>query len=233
MKAKEEEFLILNPSDIHIDIIRLKGKRYNEIYDLIKKIISHQLNRRIEHGIIGFILHGDVGTGKTTMVKALTKDLNLPLFFVDGIDIARSLYGQSERQIGTLFEVASNRKSIILIDDAESVFPTRDWIKGQSWHVAQNNVFFHRLDNVDTSKTCVILTTNRYDLMDKAVKDRLYSIEFETPDLETLIEIAKTKCVELGISSKETVKELQEDPNSYKSVRAVEKLIKRKYIEKM
>ena len=233
MRAKEDEFLILNPSDIHIDIIQLKGKKYNEIYDWIKKIISHQFDRGIEHGIIGFILHGDVGTGKTTIVKALAKDLNLPLFFVDGVDIARSLYGQSERQIGTLFEVASNRRSIILIDDAESVFPTRDWIKGQSWHVAQNNVFFHRLDNVDTSKTCVILTTNRYDLMDKAVKDRLYSIEFEPPDLETLIVIAKTKCAELGMSSKEVIEMLKENVGKYKSVRAVEKLIRKRYIEEM
>ncbi|MCK4614626.1 MAG: AAA family ATPase [Thermoplasmata archaeon] len=233
MRAKEEEFLILNPSDIQTDIIQLKGRRYNEIYDFVKKIINHQFTRRIENGIKGFIFHGEVGTGKTTLAKALAKDMNLPLFFVDGVDIARSLYGQSEKQIGNLFEIASNRKSIILIDDAESVFPTRDWIKGQSWHVAQNNVFFHRLDNVDTSKSCVILTTNRYDLMDKAVKDRLYPIEFEPPNLETLIEIAKTKCAMLGMSSKEVIEELKENKKDYTSVRAVERLIQERYIEEM
>ncbi len=231
MTNKQDEFLVLNPIDIRTDIIQLKGRKYNEIYDLVKKIISHQFQRNIENGIKGFIFHGDVGTGKTTMAKALSKDLNLPLFFVDGIDIARSLYGQSERQIGTLFEIASLRKSIILIDDAESVFPKRDWIKGQSWHVAQNNVFFHKLDNVNTAKTSVILTTNRYDLMDKAVKDRLYSIMFDSLDIETLKEIAKIKCVELGIRSKEILEKLESKKEEYSSVRALEKLIRRKYIE--
>ena len=233
MRAKHNDFLILNPTDIQEDIIKLKGKKYNEIYDFVKKIISHQFQRNIEKGIKGFIFYGDVGTGKTVMVKALSKDLTLPLFFIDGVDIARSLYGQSEQQIGALFEVASSRKSLVLIDDAESVFPKRDWIKGQSWHVAQNNVFFHQLDNIDTAKTCVILTTNRYDLMDKAIKDRLYPIEFDKPDLETLIEISKLKCAELGMSSKEVIEELKANAESYKSVRALEKLIRRIYIKSL
>jgi SpoVK/Ycf46/Vps4 family AAA+-type ATPase len=226
-----EEFTRLSPSEIQADIINLKGKKFNEIFDKLRKIISHQFRQGIENGIRGFILYGDVGTGKTTMAKALAKDLSLPLFYIDGSDIARSRYGHSEQQIASIFENASKEKSIVLIDDAESVFPSRDWQKGESWHIAQNNVFFHKLDNVDSSKNIVIITTNRYDLLDKAIKDRLFSIEVPRPDLESLIEIAKLRCSELGISSNEIAKHIMENKGEFTSVRDVEKFVTMKFIE--
>lgn len=49
-------------------------------------------------------------------------------------------------QVSNVFSEAKKyRYSVILIDDCESVFPTRDWMKAESWHIAQNNVFFHEL----------------------------------------------------------------------------------------
>jgi SpoVK/Ycf46/Vps4 family AAA+-type ATPase len=226
-----EEFTRLTPGEIKANIIDLKGEKYQEIYNKIRKIVSHQFKQNIENGIKGFILYGDVGTGKTTMAKALAKDLSVPLFYIDGSDIARSRYGHSEQQIASIFENASKEKSIVLIDDAESVFPSRDWQKGESWHIAQNNVFFHKLDNVDSARLIVIITTNRYDLLDKAIKDRLYSIEVPQPDIPTLVEIAKMRCLELGIPTEEIIKAISQEKNNFTSVRSVEKLVILKYIE--
>jgi len=225
------EFTRLTPSEIKVNIIDLKGEKYHDIYNKIRKIVSHQFKQNIDNGIKGFILHGDVGTGKTTMAKALAKDLSVPLFYIDGSDIARSRYGHSEQQIASIFDVSAKEKSIILIDDAESVFPTRDWQKGESWHIAQNNVFFHKLDNVNSAKLVVIITTNRFDLLDKAIKDRLHSIEIPQPDIPTLVEIAKMRCLELGIPTEEIVKVISKKENKFNSVRDLEKLVILKYIE--
>lgn len=233
-----KEFLIIRPSENTVDIVQLKGEKFKEIYSFIRRIVKHQFQKQISSGIRGFLLHGEVGTGKTTLVKALARDLSVDLFFVDGADIARGLYGQSEERISDLFEKASPKddklkgyKSIVLIDDAESVFPTRDWQKGQSWHVAQNNVFFHKLDNVNSAKTIVFLTTNRYDLIDKAIKDRLYSLEIPQPDTQTLFEIASSRCFELGMKSDEITKIISQSPKDYTSIRALEKLIMEEYIK--
>jgi len=225
------EFTRLTPSEIKVNIIDLKGEKYHDIYNKIRKIVSHQFKQNIDNGIKGFILHGDVGTGKTTMAKALAKDISVPLFYIDGSDIARGRYGHSEQQIASIFDDASKEKSIILIDDAESVFPTRDWQKGESWHIAQNNVFFHKLDNVNSAKLVVIITTNRFDLLDKAIKDRLHSIEIPQPDIPTLIEIAKMRCLELGIPTEEVIKVISKKENKFNSVRDLEKLVILKYIE--
>jgi len=159
--------------------------------------------------------------------------LSSTLIFVDGSDIARPLYGQSESQIANVFKAATKfRHSIILIDDCESVFPSRDWVKGESWHIAQNNVFFHELDQINTSKTIVILTTNRYDLLDKAVKDRLLSIEFPKPSIETLLEIAKEKMRKLGMSDSSVIeKEIKQ--GKFDSIRALEKRIIERYVEEI
>ena len=233
INTTKEELRIFKPEEIGVTKWNIKGEEYINIMKKVEKIILHQKEYCITNGIKGFIFHGDVGVGKTTLAKAIAHDLGSILIFVDGSDIARPLYGESESQIANVFRVATKfRHSIILIDDCESVFPARDWFKVESWHIAQNNVFFHELDNMDTSKTIVILTTNRYDLLDKAIKDRLLSIEFPKPSIETLIEIAKEKMKKLGMKNTKFIEEEIRGGKFY-SIRSLEKYIIERYVEEI
>jgi len=225
---KEQDFNWVLPQDIVETVFDCKGEEYLKNFQMIKKIISNQFSNSISKGIRGFILHGIAGTGKTTLAKVTSKSLNLPLLFVDGSDVAHYLYGESEQRVKKIFAEASKKKSIILIDDAESVFPDREWAKGQSWHNSQNNMLLHTLDNLDTSKTIVIMTTNKYNLLDSALKDRLYPIEFLPPTQDILIEIAEKKCEELALDSKKIIEELK--TKNFVSIRDIEKFIIEKYI---
>jgi SpoVK/Ycf46/Vps4 family AAA+-type ATPase len=232
-RQKEIAFHVIKPEQNPATRRQIKGEEYLSILDKIRRIAYYQQMNDIEKGIRGFILHGDVGTGKTTCAKATAAEIGAPLIFVDGADIARPLYGQSEMQISNVFDEAKKhgRYTVILIDDCESVFPTRDWVKAESWHIAQNNVFFHELDDLDTHKNLVILTTNRFDLLDKAVKDRLYNIEFPQPSKDTLKEIAKFKCAQLKMDPDFAIQVL--DKIELTSVRQLERLIMEAYIEKI
>ena len=221
---------IIEPKDIPENSLSCRGEHYMVSLRMVKAIIAHQLENPTLKGIKGFIFYGDVGTGMTLMAKVLANELSLPMIFVDGSVIARELYGQSEQQIVKIFEKARRTKCLILIDDAESVFPDREWMKGESWHVAQNNILFHQLDLMDTSKCTVVLTTNKYDLLDKALKDRLYPIEFPQPELETIVEIVKLKCLEKKVDANRVIARVRAEPGKFKSVRAVEKMIVEEYI---
>ena len=124
-------FRKLDPyADIQDDVSRLRGEGYLTIFYKVRGIIHHQFNKQVSNGIRGFLFHGAPGIGKTAMAKALARDLGYPIVFVDGSDIARARYGESEQAITEMFRVYGNERRIVLIDDAESVFPRRDWGEG-------------------------------------------------------------------------------------------------------
>jgi transitional endoplasmic reticulum ATPase len=233
MKSQDSKHdpIEVTPREIKEKISDCRGEYFMSIYNKVKNIVTHQLGNAKLEGIKGFVFYGEAGNGKTLMAKVLAKELSIPLFFVDGSVIARELYGQSERQVVKVFSLARKKNSLILIDDAESVFPDRNWMKGESWHIAQNNILFHQIDNLDTSKTSLIMTTNKYELLDSALKDRLYPIAFPELDLETAIEIAKLKCAERGVDPVPVLKKVGSDGNSSRSGRAIEKLVIEEYIE--
>jgi SpoVK/Ycf46/Vps4 family AAA+-type ATPase len=218
------------PGDIKEGLSDCRGEYFLSTYTRVKNVITHQLGNSKLEGIKGFVFHGEAGNGKTLMARVLAKELSVPLFFVDGSVIARELYGQSERQIVKVFALAQKKSSLILIDDAESVFPDRDWMKGESWHVAQNNILFHQIDYLDTSKSCLIMTTNKYQLLDSALKDRLYPISFPQLDRETAVAIAKLKCEIKGVDPAPVIKKIDSDQDMFRSGRAIEKLIVEAYI---
>jgi AAA+ superfamily predicted ATPase len=132
-----------------------------------------------------------------------------------------------------VFTTAGKKRSLNHIDDAESVFPDRDWMKGESWHVAQNNILFHQIDDLDTSQTSLIMTTNKFQLLDSALKDRLYAIEFPPIDQRTAIEVARMKCAEKGIDPTKVEERIRSAPETFRSGRAIEKLVVKEYISQI
>jgi len=219
--------------DIQESLRSCKGGDFQRIFREVRNVVAHQLGNSSLKGVKGFIFYGEPGNGKTLMARVLARELQLSLFFVDGSVIARELYGQSERQIVRVFAAARKRRSLILIDDAESVFPDRDWMKGESWHVAQNNILFHQIDELDTSQTALVMTTNKFQLLDSALKDRLYAIEFPPLDQSTAFEVAEMMCAERKIDSAGAKERIRAEPDAFKSGRAIEKLVVSEYIKQV
>ncbi|MDA4113932.1 MAG: ATP-binding protein [Thaumarchaeota archaeon] len=131
------EYSVVTRADLSIQNCR--GTFFRTTFQKVYLVIAAQFSNSHADGIKGFIFHGGAGVGKTFMVKVLAHELSVPLLFVDSTTIARSKYGESEQQIVRVFHEAEKRRSIILFDDAESLFPDRLSAKGESWNRDENN----------------------------------------------------------------------------------------------
>lgn len=240
----------------------LVGAPYRRMLAEMARIVAYQWQQDIHHSALkGFLLHGGVGIGKTSMGKRLAYELchlfgdqgkSLPrdnevvLVIVDGADIARGRYGDSEEQLKRLFDYArqgeyrghhsedtTERRTVLLFDDVESLFLSRSASGAKEWHFSQNSVFFHSVDELDTAHTTLVLTTNRPDLVDEAITDRFLGYEFGTPPANVLAQIAREKAVLHKLTPEEAERLVQHvtDPHSgIRSIREVERLVVRAYI---
>lgn len=240
MYAKPLKIIKANEISEDYDISRFVGEEFKNAYSLIFRTFYYQFREGIKRGIKGFLLYGEPGTGKTSLVYATARELgkkfkDVYFILVDASDIARPLYGESEMRIVEIFDEASKMMgySIILFDDIESIFMSRGRERIESWHIAQDNVFFHMLDTLDTSRMGVIATTNWFDLVDKALIDRLYPIEFKPLNLETALAIAERICMELGVRFEKVKEEILVRNPPPRSAREIEKIILKHYIEKL
>jgi SpoVK/Ycf46/Vps4 family AAA+-type ATPase len=244
----------------------LIGEDYRRVLTETARIVAYQWCEHLDRSALkGFLFHGGVGIGKTTMAKRLayemcrvlgddgsrtTRDNEVVLVIVDGADIARGRYGDTEERLRDLFEYARQgesggyhhkhdedpkRRTVLLFDDVESLFLRRSSGGAKEWHFSQNSVFFHSIDELDTAHTVVVLTTNRFDLVDEAIIDRFMSYEFGTPAVEVLDEVARAKAQQQHLSEAELGPVLQaiHREGEVRSIREVERLVMRAYVQKV
>ena len=197
------------------------------------------------------MFHGVPGNGKTTTAYKIIEKVfaefgkgsrwQQHMIFTDCGDLAHYRYGETEQKIRDVFKRSQEKLKniaplIYVFDDADGLFITRDWgIKLEAWYLGHLNVFFHQIDNINTTKEFIILTTNRVDLIDNAIRDRLYQIEFPEPDLGIKIDLMKYKANKLKIANA-IQNEMEEDLSkntTIKSLRDVENFVLIKYLDEL
>jgi len=254
------------------------GDTYRQVLAETTAIVGHQWRNEISHSALkGFLFHGGVGIGKTTMARRLAYELcrmfgaesiaehahhdghahppashdhpsvgdDVVLVIIDGADIARGRYGDSEEQLRKLFQFAREgefhghrheddpvRRTVLLFDDVESLFLERGSGGAKEWHFSQNSVFFHAIDELDTARTAVVLTTNRMDLVDTAIIDRFLPYEFGTPPAHVLVQVARHRAglQKLGEHHLGPVLAAIAAGDGVRSIRDVERMVTRAYV---
>jgi hypothetical protein len=127
---------------------------------------------------------GSPGTGKTMVAGVIARDLGLELYRVDVSRITSKWIGETEKNLGSLFDAAEDGQVMLLFDEADSLFAKRTEVKSSVDRYANMEVNY-LLQRLDSFEGIAILTTNFGNAIDPAFKRRLtYRVTFPFPDEE-------------------------------------------------
>lgn len=131
------------------------------------------------------LLSGPPGTGKTLACLALANTLKRPLYRVDLSAVVSKYIGETEKQLGRLFDEATRSGAILLFDEADALFAKRTDVKSSNDKHANLEVGY-LLQRLEAHEGIVLLTTNHEAHLDPAFKRRLrFRVRFAAPDATT------------------------------------------------
>ena len=139
--------------------INLKGS-FSTMNEIVKAIENHHGARTL--------LFGPAGTGKTAFVNHVCEEAGFELISVQASDILSKWVGESEQNIKALFVKASEQRAAIFIDEADSLFASREGAKN-SWEIQSVNQL---LCNLEMFELPFFAATNFIDKLDKALLRR-------------------------------------------------------------
>ncbi|HEY0251310.1 MAG TPA: ATP-binding protein, partial [Kofleriaceae bacterium] len=128
------------------------------------------------------LLQGGPGTGKTMAAGALARALGYELWRVDLSKVMSRWIGETEKNLGAVFDAAEDGEVVLLFDEADSLFGKRTDVKSSNDRYANLEVNY-LLQRLDEFGGVAVLTTNFGTAIDPAFKRRLsLHAQFPFPD---------------------------------------------------
>jgi SpoVK/Ycf46/Vps4 family AAA+-type ATPase len=167
-----------------------------DVYEGLKEMIAYLKHAERVYEDWGFgarhslaqgvsaLFAGPPGTGKTMSASVMARELDMELFRVDLSRVVSKWIGETEKNLGKVFDEAQRSNAIILFDEADSLFSKRTDVKSSVDRYANLEVNF-LLQRMEAFGGVTILTTNFEDTLDTAFKRRLtFRLRYEKPDAE-------------------------------------------------
>ena len=134
---------------------------------------------------VSVLLYGPPGTGKTMAAQVIANELTLPLYRVDISQISSKYIGETEKNLGAIFNAAAKANVILFFDEADALFSKRTDVSDSHDKYANNETAF-LLQKIEEYNGMSILSTNYYNNFDDAFVRRItYAVHMERPDAAT------------------------------------------------
>ena len=169
-----------------------------EEFSLILAWVRHEtrvldewgLGRRIPYGHgLAALLCGPPGTGKTMASQALARELDLDLYRVDLSQLMSKYIGETEKNLGRLFDEAHASGAVLFFDEADAIFGKRSEVKDARDRYANVEIGY-LLQRMEAHDGVTLLATNRRQDMDEAFVRRFHSIvNFPMPSEQSRLRI--------------------------------------------
>jgi transitional endoplasmic reticulum ATPase len=187
--------------------------RVREIVELPLKY-SHIFERL---GILapkGVLLYGPPGTGKTLLARAVAAESRVHFIHLNGPEIMRKFYGESEAKLREVFEEAARHApAILFIDEIDAVAPKRAEVVGE----VEKRVVAQLLSLMDgfvaRGHVIVIGATNIPEMLDPALRrpgrfDR--EIEIGVPNTQARLQILRIHTRAMPLAADVDLQEIAE-----------------------
>jgi SpoVK/Ycf46/Vps4 family AAA+-type ATPase len=125
------------------------------------------------------LFSGPSGTGKTLAAEVLARDLGLDLWRVDLSAVVSKYIGETEKNLGRVFDAAERSGAVLLFEEADALFGSRSEVKDSHDRYANLEVAY-LLQRLEQHAGLTILTTNLRHAIDPAFTRRLLS-SFDFP----------------------------------------------------
>lgn len=135
------------------------------------------------------LFFGRSGTGKTMAAEVIAGTLGLDLFKVDLSSVVSKWVGETEKNLGAIFDRAEEAQAVLLFDEADSLFGARTSVGSAVDRYAnlETNYLLQRVEEYDG---IAILSSNLKQNIDEAFTRRFHFVlEFPFPDRKAREEI--------------------------------------------
>jgi transitional endoplasmic reticulum ATPase len=167
----------------------------------------------------GVLLYGPPGTGKTLLARAVAAESRVHFIHLNGPEIMRKFYGESEAKLREVFEEAARHApSILFIDEIDAVAPKRAEVSGE----VEKRVVAQLLSLMDgfvaRGQVIVIGATNIPEVLDPALRrpgrfDR--EIEIGVPNTQARLQILKIHTRAMPLAPDVDLKEIAEHSHGF------------------
>jgi AAA+ superfamily predicted ATPase len=181
---------ILNSLEANYDLSALNmSVPAEETLFALKDFSAALLGGHVREGNINMLFSGQPGTGKTEFVKYLARETGLELSVKRYSDLESYLVGETEKNIAAAFREARRERAILFIDEADSLFTSRESAR-TSWEVSRTNEFLTQMENFTGILVCC---TNFMPQMDSAAMRRFsWKVEFRAMVQEKRLELYRS-----------------------------------------
>jgi transitional endoplasmic reticulum ATPase len=167
----------------------------------------------------GVLLYGPPGTGKTLLARAVAAESRVHFIHINGPEIMRKFYGESEAKLREVFEEAARRApAILFIDEIDAVAPKRADVAGE----VEKRVVAQLLSLMDgfvsRGQVIVIGATNIPEVLDPALRrpgrfDR--EIEIGVPNTQARLQILKIHSRAMPLGPDVDLREIAEHSHGF------------------
>jgi hypothetical protein len=128
------------------------------------------------------VFSGPAGTGKTMAASVIAAELGRELYRVDLSRVVDKFIGETEKNLGRIFDAAADADALLLFDEADSLFGKRTQVSSSNDRYA-NLETNYLLQRIEQHPGISILTTNHVQNIDEAFARRIpFRVEFPFPD---------------------------------------------------